>query len=306
MKKATMKDIARLANVSVATVSYVLNNVANQTIPENTRSLVLNIAKELNYIPNLAARSLIKRKSGLVGILVNKENNPPYWKSFSYHSFVERLEKHLTAAGYHTLLISMNASHPSLDVIVERKLDAVFLIDVKDEMFYNISSKFTEGIPLILLDSLIEDKLFNHIIFDYRTAIIEATKKVGHSTALVMENFNNKALVQEIQLASGLPAENIFVAESIEGLEQFVNNVTFENIIVLNEFIGNYIYQTKKFNKVVVICTCHYPEILPESIDKIIYEDDRSTLAFDLMKKLISVTHSKPFKDNKFLIEVVK
>lgn len=57
MKKATMKDIARQANVSVATVSYVLNNVKNQTIPDPTRQIILQIARELNYVPNLAARS---------------------------------------------------------------------------------------------------------------------------------------------------------------------------------------------------------------------------------------------------------
>lgn len=56
-EKATMKDIARQANVSVATVSYVLNNVKNQTIPDPTRQSILQIARELNYVPNLAARS---------------------------------------------------------------------------------------------------------------------------------------------------------------------------------------------------------------------------------------------------------
>ncbi|WP_425415397.1 LacI family DNA-binding transcriptional regulator [Paenibacillus glacialis] len=53
-----MKDIASRANVSVATVSYVLNNVDNQTIPETTRSQILRLAAELHYIPSLTARSL--------------------------------------------------------------------------------------------------------------------------------------------------------------------------------------------------------------------------------------------------------
>lgn len=306
MKKATMKDIAKLANVSIATVSYVLNNVANQTIPESTRSLILEAAQELNYIPNLAARSLIKRKSGLIGILISKENNSPFWKSFAYHSFVNRLEKLLTTAGYHTLLITLDPAHPSLDIIVERKLEAVILIDVKDELFYNISSKFTEGIPLILIDCLIEDKLFNHIIYDYRSAIVEAANKIDGATALVMEDFHNKALVREIQSLSGLPADNIFIAESMGGLEHFIKHTTFDNLIIINEFIGNYIYHTKQFNNLVVICTCNYPEILPPTLAKVIYEEDKSTTAFELMNRLISVTDSSGIKDNKFLIRVLQ
>ncbi|GAV10816.1 LacI family DNA-binding transcriptional regulator [Paenibacillus sp. NAIST15-1] len=62
MKKPTMKDIAQRANVSVATVSYVLNNVDNQTIPESTRCKITQIAKELDYTPNLTARSLARKK----------------------------------------------------------------------------------------------------------------------------------------------------------------------------------------------------------------------------------------------------
>lgn len=57
-----MKDIAIRANVSVATVSYVLNRVDNQTIPEKTRRQIMELAKELRYIPNLAARSLANQK----------------------------------------------------------------------------------------------------------------------------------------------------------------------------------------------------------------------------------------------------
>lgn len=306
MKKATMKDIAKLANVSVATVSYVLNNATNQTIPEHTRSLILNIAKELNYIPNLAARSLINKKSGLIGILINKEDNQPYWKSLSYSSFVNRLENQLTKAGYHTLLISLDSTNPSLDVIVERKLDAVFLIDVKDELFYNISTKFTEGIPLILLDSLIDDKLFNYIIYDYETAIAEALKSIDGSTMLVIEDFCNKALVKEIQLLSGLPAEHIFIAKNMKELEHFAQTSTFDNIVVINEFISNYLYQTNKFKQIVTICSCYCPEILPSTMDKISFEADRSVVAFQLMEKLITDHSYKPFESNKFLIKVVK
>jgi DNA-binding LacI/PurR family transcriptional regulator len=58
--------VARLANVSAATVSYVLNNVEGQTISPATRAAVRGAAKKLGYRPNLAARNLAVGGSGVV------------------------------------------------------------------------------------------------------------------------------------------------------------------------------------------------------------------------------------------------
>jgi LacI family transcriptional regulator len=52
-----MKDIAKLANTTSATVSYALNN-KNTDIAKDTKEKILQIAKNLNYRPNLNARSL--------------------------------------------------------------------------------------------------------------------------------------------------------------------------------------------------------------------------------------------------------
>ncbi len=62
--------MARLANVSPATVSYVLNNVKGQTISAQTRAAVQDAAKSLGYRPNLAARNLARGGSGVVLYIV--------------------------------------------------------------------------------------------------------------------------------------------------------------------------------------------------------------------------------------------
>lgn len=64
--RPTKADVARLANVSTATVTYVLNNVVGQTISPQTRAAVRNAAKQLGYRPNLAARNLARGASGVV------------------------------------------------------------------------------------------------------------------------------------------------------------------------------------------------------------------------------------------------
>jgi len=62
MKKITIKDVAREAGVSVATVSNALNN-ADVVLPK-TREHVLAVAQRLNYIPNVNGRRLRERRAG--------------------------------------------------------------------------------------------------------------------------------------------------------------------------------------------------------------------------------------------------
>ena len=66
---ATRKDVADLAGVSVATVSYVLNH--SKKVSQKVEEKVLDAAKRLDYHPNLVARSLVTKKSFHVAILVN-------------------------------------------------------------------------------------------------------------------------------------------------------------------------------------------------------------------------------------------
>jgi DNA-binding LacI/PurR family transcriptional regulator len=68
--RPTKADVARLANVSTATVSYVLNNVSGQTISAQTRAAVHAAAEKLGYRPNLAARNLAVGGSGVVLYIV--------------------------------------------------------------------------------------------------------------------------------------------------------------------------------------------------------------------------------------------
>jgi DNA-binding LacI/PurR family transcriptional regulator len=68
--RATSSDVARLANVSRATVSYVLNNKSGQKISEQTREAVRRAAEQLGYRPNEAARRLASGHSRLVLFVV--------------------------------------------------------------------------------------------------------------------------------------------------------------------------------------------------------------------------------------------
>jgi LacI family transcriptional regulator len=73
-RMATIKDVARRASVSIATVSYVLNGTRN--VRPETRRKVLAAAQALAYAPNSAARSLVVGQSSLLGLVVSDIRNP--------------------------------------------------------------------------------------------------------------------------------------------------------------------------------------------------------------------------------------
>lgn len=88
----TIKDIARLAGVSVSTVSRVLNN--HPDVSETAKEKVLAVVDEYNYIPNTSARELGKSSSDNIGVVVRGMSNPFYTKIIT--AIGDRIEK----AGY--------------------------------------------------------------------------------------------------------------------------------------------------------------------------------------------------------------
>ena len=76
MKRATSKDVAKLAGVSQTTVSFVMNNTPNVTLPEETRKKVLDAARQLQYVPNSFARGLKTSQSKLLGVFLPTMDNP--------------------------------------------------------------------------------------------------------------------------------------------------------------------------------------------------------------------------------------
>lgn len=92
----TIKDIAKKAGVSIATVSYVLNNSAQ--ISEETRKKVLEIAKEMGYQPNNIAKSLKIKKTHTIGIITEDIT------VFSTPEIIDGINKYAHEKGYNIVL----------------------------------------------------------------------------------------------------------------------------------------------------------------------------------------------------------
>ena len=98
LMKASMKDVAKHAQVSVATVSHVINNT--RFVSEETRKKVMDSIKALEYVPDLSARSFKTGRKNLIGIIVPDISNP-VWAII-----IEEVESVLAKDGYKLLIVN--------------------------------------------------------------------------------------------------------------------------------------------------------------------------------------------------------
>lgn len=120
---ASIKDVARLAGVSIATVSRAVNNL--DVVSEETRRKIAWAVKRLGYNPNLAARSLKRRSAKLLGLLVPDIENP-YYATLAKH-----MEAEASAAGYSIILCNtgglLKSEEHYLKLLAGRLVDGVFV-----------------------------------------------------------------------------------------------------------------------------------------------------------------------------------
>lgn len=299
MKKTTMKNIAEYAGVSVATVSYVLNNNEKEKINAETKEKILKIAKELNYVPNLNARSLVSKKSRLIGIIIAKDyetENP--WKKNFYSSFINELEMLLDKEGYHLLITNTSLKNPDLDIVLQRQLEAVFVVDVDESFFYKISNNFT--VPIIAVDSIIDDELFYKVLPDFNDAVKRAKESIKDEEAyLITDKFNSNKVMDTIIAAADLKKENVYVMESLKEIEKFLESKENRKGIIIGEYVALIASRYVSYKNLTVIAVCGDLYLLPE---------DTKIFEFDILKKaeksvaLMKDILDKNYQGSKYLI----
>ncbi|WP_028546870.1 LacI family DNA-binding transcriptional regulator [Paenibacillus taiwanensis] len=286
MKKTTIKDIAQAAGVSIATVSYILNDVKTQSISDETRVKVLKIAQQLKYVTNRTAQSLKIKKTGLIGILWFKDSEPSPWSELKYAKTISKIEQQCSSLGYHVILMQIDRSEPSYKVIMERNLDGVFLINVDQERFATITPYFGFGIPVFVVDSYIEDSLFHKVMPDVKAGFEASTVMLGEAPQfLITDAYNNQKWMDMIKHVSGLPEERIHVYKNADALQAFLAKHEHHVGIVLNEFVAN--EAALSHTRFVAWCTCLCPEVLRDDIVRISFCMDEYTTIVNVMNRYI-------------------
>ena len=181
-KKITIRDVAREAGVSIATVSYVLNNRSDQKISAQTRKKVLQIANLLQFTPSYAAKLLTTGKSRHIGILSGISSSFDF---FHIH-FIKALIKVFADKGYKTTIL------PSLsecNAEQQANIDGIVCIDVTQEQFLQLSDNCL--IPIVCADMIVDHYLFFQIYNDYSLLLKKATD-LAQYTFLHIEVKNEK------------------------------------------------------------------------------------------------------------------
>lgn len=149
-----MKDIAKECGVSSATVSYVLNDVPNQSISAETKKRILHMANMVGYVSSASARALATGKTNNFGVYVPHSGNSTH-KQRLLQALAEEAEK----AGYHLVLLTGKCLKQQVT-----NVDAVFAIDISEEDFAVLGDN--SFVPLLYLDGQIQNELFYCITFD--------------------------------------------------------------------------------------------------------------------------------------------
>ena len=156
-----MKDIARDLGVSVITISKVLRN--HPDISDETRERVLARVKELDYRPNMAARSLVTGRTYLVGLVVPDLLHP------FFAEIAKSLSEALRSEGYY-LIVSSSEEDPDMEEqeisqLLARRLDILIIASCRStvDLFFRIERQKT---PYILIDRILPGLTANFIGVD--------------------------------------------------------------------------------------------------------------------------------------------
>jgi len=183
-KRVTIRDIARILGVSPSTVSRAITDKSG--VSKDLKEKILNLARDLGYIPNIAAKSLKTSTTKTIGLLVSDIRNP------FFQDFMSGLEKILFHRGYKFIVCNtdedLQKENVYLKWLLEHRVDGIVAspltnIEGRDNRtLYKRAKKF--GIKVLFYDRLIEGiNDFDSITIDNRQAIIDAieyVRKCGH------------------------------------------------------------------------------------------------------------------------------
>lgn len=165
-KKATIYDVAKLACVSLATASRVINGVDNVAL--DTKQRVLDAIKQLNYKPSVIAKELASKKTTSVAIIVPELN-------YTYISHVvSGLMQEATEMGYECLIFTTKNSKNDVSTVVSKVLSRrvngiVFFNDSLSEEELNELINF--DIPVVSLG--VENKKISSVSWHYKNQIVD-------------------------------------------------------------------------------------------------------------------------------------
>jgi LacI family transcriptional regulator len=178
IRRASLKDVAELAGISVSTVSRVISGKGY--VSEKVRSAVQAAAKQLNYQPNLRARSLRQRSSGGIGLII------PNLLNVYYTAMAHSISKLLAARGYYLLLAETDNDPETegevLQAMVGQAVDGLLWVPTAPDQ-ERIGYLVDMHIPVVSLVRRVPGDTVDTVVFEDFAGSVAATQHLidlGH------------------------------------------------------------------------------------------------------------------------------
>lgn len=175
----TIKDVAKHAGVSIATVSHIINGT--KAVTPQTRERVLKAIKELNYTANQTAKSFKTGKKNIIAFIVPDISNN------YFSNITESLEEELANYGYHLILTNTKESKEheiqQLRYLTSGIADGIILASTVHD-YAEISPYIPDGFPVVLVDRRLENCPLDIISISDTGAITNGVNRLiqnGHS-----------------------------------------------------------------------------------------------------------------------------
>ena len=275
-KKATVRDIAAKAGVSVATVSYVLNDKKDTKISDATRKKVLQVANLLNYsIPEKYKNVDAKQGVYTIGVMYELKPDTPS-RNAEIMSLINLLAERFIRIGFSFQLIPIE-SEAELSKPVQG-LDGIIAIDLESASFKQMSNQYF--IPILCLDMIINDFLFYQIHTDMESLVSKAKDILGDDFYIVTDKYNNEGYRDYI--ASAAPDNQIlFFSEIAQNAFSKVKN---KQILAFGLQSGLTLSQYAGCKDLVIVTNDASPSIY-SALTKTIHHDieKKANLAMNIM-----------------------
>lgn len=293
-------DIAKKCNVSIATVSRVING--SGSVSEKTCAKVQQAIDEVGFIPNPIARGLNFNSLGLIGVLCADFGDPFYAEAVSC------LEKQLREKGFHILLICTGyepqEKQKGLSELIEKNVDAVILIGtVFKEEDDTCIEKAATHIPLFMVNCLVDAPNVYCVRCDERqaseaavtalldggcTAPLYLYEKADYGNVDKIEGYKSALTKAGVPLVPELMAKTKRSAEAVRATLERVTDkgVVFDSIFAANDNLAAYavkaLYQQEKMLPIVGFNNSSLAELLPiglTSVDNMLEELCTTTIS---------------------------
>lgn len=279
-KRVTTADIAREAGVSIATVSYILNDRKDVKVAEATRKKVLQICNLMEYVPSQIAKSLATGRNNIIGIQFNLLPDS-LSRNLYIFELIKELQSLLQAQNYDTLI--MPAINGLDNMRIQRNIDGIICIDLPEAQFHELKESYF--VPIILIDMVLDDDLF-YRTFDDIPAIYAAAKKRLKTGELyfIMEKQENESYINMVR--NSIPPDKLHIVCNKSELQTFLKEHNGKHFVIYGKPLALLCLPFLTPDKVSVVCGDS--SSIPEQSDKLIIPvNQKASVAVEMLKNAV-------------------